>query len=487
MIGTRLLDPNNTVDGPTLERLSEKLATTMTRMFRQPENGGNPFMFALTQSKVHELRDELPGFPKDDSGIPTFRTAATDGKRFYWSPQFLALLDNDEVTVVMQHESYHVIFFHPQRGHGFNRAIFNWCTDYVVNSSIEHDHGVTRRKGTLWGGNLGTPLPMKELLEYIDGLVEMPKNKMRNYADTEMYGRSPESMYSEIMDHWEKSPRRCKECSALTIDPKTKKSRIEKPWMPGTCVACGAKPSPDGNGYGVSPDLPTTTDSHIDSTVSREEVMTNTERAAQQARMMRGTVPSEIEEALGELYEPTLSMHDLIMQARFRKVQSVGMNNNWARLRRRSLSMKPRIYLPTRHGNAARWACMLDTSGSMGEDDFKYGVSQLKVCGNQSEGIIVPVDASPHWDQATDVKNIDDLKRTRIVGRGGTVFDQFFEEFPERLGVDFDVLIIITDGDCGEIPLHLQPPMDVVWVVTRSHRDFNPSFGRVAPLRHEVR
>lgn len=483
MIGARLSDPNNVVDIETLKVLNDKLSTCMARMFRQPENGGNPFLFSLTHSKSHELRDELPGMPKDNHGVPTFQTAATDGRRFYWNPKFLALLDNDEVGVVMQHESYHVIFFHPKRGIGFDRAIFNWCVDYVVNSCIEHDYTLTRRKGTLWGGNLGHPLPFQELIDYIDGKVEMEKGKNRIYADPAMYGRSPESMYAEIIDHWEKSPRKCKECGGLTIDPKTGKSKIAKPWAPGTCVNCGARRK--SSSYGMAPDLPETTDSHIDATVTREEVMTDTERAAQQARMMRGTVPSEIEEALGELYEPTLSMHDLIMQARFRKTQSVGMNNNWARLRRRSLSMKPRMFMPSRHGHAARWLCMLDTSGSMGPGDFQYGISQLQVAGNESEGIIVPVDAVPHWDAVTDVKNLGDLKRTKLVGRGGTVFEQFFEEFPERLGIDFDVLIIITDGDCGVIPLELRPPMDVVWVVTRPFREFEPSFGRVAPLRHE--
>lgn len=485
MIGSRLSDPLNLVDSTRLDSLNEKLSSCMARLYRQPDNGGNPFLFSLSAGKNHELRDELPGMPKDDHGVPTFQTAATDGKKFYWSPEFLEKLDNDEVSLVMMHEAYHVIFFHPTRGIGFDRAIFNWAIDYVVNACIEHDHVVTKRKGTLFGGNIGTPLPMKELLEYIDGKVELEEGKARCYADIKMHGRSPESMYNDIMDHWEQSPRKCKECSALTIDPKTQKSKIPKPWLPGTCLGCGIKPNSNGSGYGMCPDLPGSTDAHIDTVVTREEVMTDTERAAQQAKMMRGNVPSDIESALGELYEPTLTMQDLILQARWRKIQSAGMNNDWSRLRRRAIAMKPRMYLPKRQGHSPRYLALLDASGSMGDNDLQLGVSQLIAAGDQSEGIIVPVDAIPHWDAITEVKNLHDLTRTKIVGRGGTVFNQFFEEFPERLGVDFDVLIIITDGDCGEIPIHLKPPMDVVWVVTRDHKDFSPTFGRVAPLRTE--
>jgi len=128
---------------------------------------------------------------------------------------------------------------------------------------------------------------------------------------------------------------------------------------------------------------------------------------------------------------------------------------------------------------------MLDTSGSMGEDDLVYGISQLKVLGNHSEGFVVPVDGAPHWEGVTPIKKMDDLKRTKVVGRGGTVFDDFFREFPEKLGSDFDVVVIITDGYCGQVPIELRPPCDVVWVVTRGdHKDFKQLFGRVAPLRN---
>jgi predicted metal-dependent peptidase len=484
VLGSRLSDPFNTVTPALLATLNEKISTCMTRMYRLPSNGGNPFLFALTQAKPHELRDELPGMPKDDMGIPTFQTAATDGRKFYWSPKFLEKLINDEVSVVMMHESYHIVFLHPTRGRGFNKNIFNWMIDYVVNGCIEHDHQVTQRKGTLWGGNLGLPLTMQELLDYIDGKVEMPKGKNRCYADPAMHGKSPEAMYADVVDHWEKSPRKCKECSALTLDPKTKKSKIPKPWAPDSCVACGAR-SGDEGGMGFSPDLPNSTDAHIDAALNRDQVMLETERAAQTAKAMRGSVPAEIEEALGELAHPTLSMHDLIRNARFRRIQSTGLQNNWARLRRRSLAMNPRMFVPQRQGHAARWLALLDTSGSMSDSDMAYGVSQLQVAGNESEGIIIPVDGAPHWEAATMVKNIADLKRTRVVGRGGTVFEQFFAEFPDRLGIDFDAIIILTDGDCGTIPLQLQPPIDVVWVLTRHLDRFEPTFGRVAPLRHE--
>ena len=101
--------------------------------------------------------------------------------------------------------------------------------------------------------------------------------------------------------------------------------------------------------------------------------------------------------------------------------------------------------------------------------------------------LIVPCDAQVYWEDATHAKNMGDLSRTKVTGRGGTVFDDFFEFFPMKVGRDFDVIIVITDGYVGQIPMQFKPPMDVVWVITNDSANYEPSFGRVAPLRESRR
>jgi predicted metal-dependent peptidase len=216
--------------------------------------------------------------------------------------------------------------------------------------------------------------------------------------------------------------------------------------------------------------------------------MADTMRAAQQAATMRGTVPSAVSDVLGELMKPTLKFTDIVRSACMKKVQDAGLKNDWKRFRRRWISGgrgRIRQYLPKRHTHRPRWLAMIDTSGSMSQDDLVYGLSQLKVLGNGTEGFVVPCDAAIHWEGLTPVRNMDDIARTKIVGRGGTVFDDFFREFPEKLGLEFDCVVVITDGDCGTVPKELRPPLDVVWVITRERDSFKPSFGRVAPLRNE--
>jgi predicted metal-dependent peptidase len=511
--GARLVDPNNLVSSAKLRELNTKISDCLTRLYRKPDNGGNPFLFSYSAPKPHILAADkkLAKHIKDTEGrevsatmpVPT---AATDGHSYYWHPEFLEKLLMDEVSVVMGHESYHIILFHPERMRFAMKRIANIAFDYVVNALLEKDHVDTHRKGKLWGGNLGKPLLLKDFLDHIDGItdvfkvptdngLEVPisKDEARIFVDISLFGRSPESIYDEIMRHWEKSPRKCSECGSLTLNPQTR-----KPYPPGPCTdrpdclhgglccpGCGRQLNPSCNDGSCNDGIPFPLDSHIDAKMNKQEIQADVVRAAQMTQSMRGTVPGAISEYLGELENPTLKFTDLVRSACLRKAQESGMQNDWKRFRRRLIVANPRQYLPRRHNHKPRWLCMLDTSGSMNDDDLTYAVSQMQVISNGLDGYIVPVDAEPHWDSVTHVKNAVDLRRTKITGRGGTVFDDFFKEFPKKLGMDFDCLIICTDGDFGIIPNNLRPPMDCVWVCTRPVKEVVVPFGRVAPLRHE--
>lgn len=494
-LGARLADPRKLVPPARLAQLNRKLSSVMTCMFRLPKNGGNPFLFAMSAPKPHELAPpEFFGVEKgmkNPDGSPVTGTAATDGKKYYWDADFLEKLSLNECPTVMYHEAYHMIFFHCERLRSANPRIRNWAMDYVVNSCIEHDHDQVQSQKRLWGGNIGDPIHLDELLEHIDGKIDADfETEPRIFADKKQFGRSPEAIYSEIMAHWEKSPRKCPTCSALSFDPKTKKPKGPGPCKDRPdcehkglcCPTCGCPINPkSGKGYGDGIPLPM--DAHIDAAVSKQDVQADTMRAAQQAKTMRGAVPSSVEDALGELMKPTLRFTDIVRSSCMKKVQDAGLKNDWRRFRRRYIGARPRQYLPKRHTHRPRWLAMIDTSGSMSQDDLVYGMSQLQVLGNGTEGYLVPCDATVHWDGLTSVKNAADIQQAKILGRGGTVFDDFFREFPSKLGLEFDCVVIITDGDCGQIPLEYRPPVDVVWVITRGHKEYKPSFGRVAPLR----
>jgi predicted metal-dependent peptidase len=496
-------------DQGLLRELQQKVSAAMTKLAQQPKNGGHPFLFALTAPKPHEVVDKI--------GHQPIRTAATDGKQFYWYPGFLKKLDAMEISTVMQHEGYHVLFDHVRRGMGRNHDVWNWAIDYVVNCVIEIDHEQQQRQGALWTPNLGTPLPLKTLLDWLDAKkgANLPKTGEDSgliFADKTLQGRTPESIYDEIMKHLENSPRKCPACGGVGNKIFKKKGDQEGQGgsgdqdqegdgqeqdsgrgqgqgdQEGQGGGCGHDHSDDGDGHGGHTCktcggklLPM--DAHIMPGVTKEEAVQEALRAADTAKKMRGLVPSGVEDVLGELEKPTLTWQDIVRNAATRKKMDVGNKNDWKRFRRRPMSFPMPQYMPRKHDHRPKVLAMLDTSGSMGQDDLVYGVSQLQVLGDDMDLLIVPCDAQPYWQDATLAKNLRDLNRTKVTGRGGTVFNQFFEEFPRKVGRDFDVVVVITDGYCGEIPMELKPPCDVVWVLTQDFA-YNPTFGRVAPMRN---
>lgn len=63
-------------------------------------------------------------------------TAATDGKRMYFSPDFLDELSDSELDFIMMHEIMHVVLQHCLRQGDRDNELFNVACDIVVNSNI---------------------------------------------------------------------------------------------------------------------------------------------------------------------------------------------------------------------------------------------------------------------------------------------------------------------------------------------------------------
>jgi hypothetical protein len=335
------------------------------------------------------------------------------------------------------------------------------------------------------------------LLAWIDAKIEKIDNvegQIRCFSDIAVLNRGPESVYFEILQHKMNSPRRCKTCGALSMNPKTGKSVLgDPPYAPGCCPKCGAKPNSMCLGQGIG-----TMDEHMDSALTKEQVMGEMIQAAEKAANFgRGYVPAGIEAALAELKAPTLSPHDIIVNAMQRRMVDVGGNNDFTRYRRRPQFLyeknekgeyKPvhRIYTPRKYDFTPRWLVLLDTSGSMSDQDICTGMSEIQiVAGMQdSEGWLVCWDAKAYWDQKQKITCTTDIKRSRIVGRGGTVVSELMSEIPEKMGVEFDLICLVTDGDCGASEVKVSsriPGVDYLWLVVNM-RDFKAPYGRCINL-----
>jgi predicted metal-dependent peptidase len=222
-------------------------------------------------------------------------------------------------------------------------------------------------------------------------------------------------------------------------------------------------------------------DSHIAPKQTKDEVLGDMMRAAEQTRAMgRGNVPGDIEEALGLLKEPQLSSRDIIRAALARKKQDAGNINDWKRFRRRpdyiyakdpeTGEMKPkhRLYTPRKHDFTANVCVMLDTSGSMSNEDMANGISQLQAISHLAEIHVTPNDTAPHWDKTVKVTQKTELTNVKVAGRRGTDFVAYFKDLPKQTWYKgCDIVVIITDGDVNQVPVELMPQSaDCLWILT---------------------
>jgi len=514
---------------PLLKKMQDHMSQAITRLCMKPERGGNPFVFVCLSDKMHYLRSELGG--RD------FRTAATDSVAYYWSPDFMEALSGQDVAHTMticRHEVYHNVFFHTleERRAGRRRDVWAVVIDYMVNATIEKEEievsKVSKRDiKNLWkiqlpwpdpekgdrdkNGDLFTktmtPCSISTYLKYIDGSLESIPEPLV-YTDLTALDYSLDSLYDLIIQAMKKSPRRCKEsnggCGALSMDPKTGKPVNPGPYPPEACQKCGAMPGDDGFGTddGGSGLPKGGFDSHdLPSKKTKQQISDETVRAAEAARSIsRGTLPAGIEALLGELDEPELQPRDLMVNALHRRVMDEGMNNDWTRMRRRptylyrsdpktgKVTRGPRLWRPKTYELFPRWLAAVDTSGSMSDADIADGVKELKIVASSvgaCEGTMVPMDSKPYWDQAVKIESDADLKRFKPVGRGGTVFHDFFKELPDHY-TELDMVVVITDGYIDNIPKEFAPPCQVIWVVV-NNENFVPPFGRVCTLRQKGR
>jgi hypothetical protein len=224
-----------------------------------------------------------------------------------------------------------------------------------------------------------------------------------------------------------------------------------------------------------------TVDDHMDTSESEEKLAKRIADAMTVAQKMAGHVPSALEDELGLLTAPKVSAKDFI-RTRLLKARAGNGRNDWTRFRTRP--MFSGLLVPKRRNYYAHFGCLLDTSGSMSPDDMAFGLSQLAALDERSEGTVVPADAEIYWEQATKLKkaNFEELSKVKVVGRGGTKYAEFFDDYLDKIG-ECDFLIVITDGylldtDVAEMK---NPGKDVIWLLT-ANSSFNAPFGRVFDL-----
>jgi len=88
---------------------------------------------------LDEEKDLLIKTLKHKFGKKLLRTASTDGRTFYWAPQFVVKQSKIGLRLLVGHEGWHCIWMHPSRRGSRNPALWNIVVDYKVNFILMED------------------------------------------------------------------------------------------------------------------------------------------------------------------------------------------------------------------------------------------------------------------------------------------------------------------------------------------------------------
>lgn len=195
-------------------------------------------------------------------------------------------------------------------------------------------------------------------------------------------------------------------------------------------------------------------------TITRRKVANDVRDAVTRGR---GTVPAGLARwASDELAAPTVPWRKVLagMVRRATSLVAGRVTYTYSRPGRRRL---PGIVTPAMRAPRVTVAAVVDTSGSMGQDDLDAALSEIggviKAVGGSIR--VLACDA-----QAASARNVRNARDVRLVGGGGTDM---------RVGIDAalaltpapDVIVVLTDGDTPwpDAPIRAR----LIAVLTRDH------------------
>ena len=314
---------------------------------------------------------------------PPVGTMAVDRRgRLYYNPDFVQDLTDQELVGLIWHEVNHLVRDHPTRGQNLpNIPRRGVAADLEINDDAE-EAGITLPTGKhrgVYPKDFGLP-PRLTMEEYYHRLPEGTR-KPQEAFDREGSGEGGEPGSWELPDD-----------------------------------------------SGTSPEV---------LTVARRQVA---ELVVQGEAKRQGHVPAGLARWARDYLNPKVDWRRVLRRLVKGGLQaSQRQKPTYNRVHRRSQAYHP-YALPGHYGLRPRVGVVVDTSGSMGEDEVSQALAEIRALLRTVRQVTVySVDASVHT-----VQKVFRTEQIRLFGRGGT---RMGEGIKRAQADRLDLIVVLTDGE----------------------------------------
>ena len=359
------------------------------------------------------------------------QTAATDGKKIYFSPKFMDELSDSELEFVLMHEVMHMALGHCYRGANKDPEIYNVACDIVINSNILKENDGKKASITLkkYGesmhltplGDEGCDFTAEQVYEmYPKPNPKKPKMSGKNWDD-----------HTKWTDD-----------SNLTQEDREKMAEWNKR-LKDACQAIEIRKSNTGV----------------------------------------GKVPLLAQRRLKDLTQSQIDWREILSAFINEEVADYSFSPPDRRYQ------ESPFFLPDYNEtdiSVKNILFMIDTSGSMDDDMVTMAYSEIKGAIDQFDGrlqgllgffeaeVVPPV---PFYDE-------DSFKIIKPKGGGGTSFQSVFDYIRKYMSKELPASIVILTDGYDEFPPEAHAlGIPVLWII--NNEEVNPPWGKVARIKME--
>jgi len=400
---------------------------------------------------------------------------ATDGVSLYYNPNLVNKYSIEELTTILAHEALHVILLHPIRRQQRDLRHWNIACDYAVNLLLTEFNFylppnalVNKKFQNKYAEEIYSTL-FSQQQTHTQSQSSQQSNTSKQLTSQQTVTSQQSNASQQIPTHQQSTTQQSSQVSSPSSSQQKQSSSLSS----SSSSQTPSQIPPESMGGVVDP--PKGTDLRKLEADLKQKVA-----AALQAAKKEGKLPAALEDEIQQLLYPKLPWS--IILRRF--LDSV-CRTDYTFLKPNKRLLYRKIILPSLYQQSSKIIIVIDTSGSLSEDELQKILSEIYYILTENINIeeLVIIQADCEIQQVINLTFPFDLKdfniKFKIKGRGGTDYCPVFN-YISKHNINVSCLIYFTDLECSSYP-SVPPPYPVLWICTQKHFT-PPPFGEVLVL-----